>query len=304
MPSGALFFFRTALAPFLIRARLDALASRPPLRDDPAAMTHGERVLVARHSAFQAILLTENAAGMRTLRFGAGGHSQSVIKVDDPRHLELPYARVLPACLAFVRNPLRVLIVGLGGGTIPRFLHSHFPQMRIDVVELDQEVLNVAREHCGFEEDERMRVSVDDGRDFIEASAGGYDIIILDCFDAETIPPHLATLEFLHRVRRTLSPGGMVVANIWGRASNPLYAHMLLTYRAAFADVYVFDVPQPGTKLFVGLPAKREMSREEVIATAREICRRHQFGYDLSASIAGFRDAALETARGGSVLRD
>ncbi len=53
-----------------------------------------------------------------------------------------------------------------------------------------------------------------------------------------------------------LAPAGLVAANVWGRAINPLYANMLLTYRAAFADVYVFDVPAPGTKIFVALPRR------------------------------------------------
>lgn len=171
-------------------------------------MINGEKVLVARHSAFQAILLTENESGLRTLRFGSDGAFQSVLKVGDPRHLEMPYARVLPACLAFARNPLRVLIVGLGGGTLPRFFHSHFPQMLIDVVELDRDVLEVAKEYCGFEEDARMRVYVDDGRDFIEGSPGGYDLIILDSFGDESIPTHLATLEFLKEMRERLGHRG------------------------------------------------------------------------------------------------
>lgn len=84
---------------------------------------------------------------------------------------------------------------------------------------------------------------MDDGRDFIEDSRGGYDLIILDSFDADSIPRHLATLEFLAGVRKALAPAGIAVANVWGRTTNPLYAHMLLTYRAAFAAVYVFDVP-------------------------------------------------------------
>ena len=91
-------------------------------------MTGGEKVLVSRHSAFQAIRLTEDANGLRTLRFGADGPSQSIVKVGDPGHLELPYARVLPACLAFARKPSRILIVGLGGGSLPRFFHCHFPR--------------------------------------------------------------------------------------------------------------------------------------------------------------------------------
>lgn len=267
-------------------------------------MSNGDKILVARHTAFQAILLTEDESGLRTLRFGSDGVSQSVVKAGDPRHLALPYARVLPACLAFHQNPRRMLIVGLGGGTLPRFFHSHFPEMIIDVVEIDQGVVEVAKEHCGFAEDARMRVHVDDGRNFIEASRGGYDVIILDSFDTDSIPRHLATLEFLRGVRNALTPAGVVVANVWGRASNPLYASMLLTYRAAFEDVYILDVPAPGTKIFVGLPHRQAMTRDELCKHAREISRHRGFDYDLGDTIAGFRNSNLETLRGGSVLRD
>lgn len=267
-------------------------------------MINGEKVLVARHTAFQPILLTENESGLRTLRFGAEGVSQSVLKAADPRHLELAYARVLPASLVFVQDPRRVLIVGLGGGSLPRFFHSHFPETTIDVVELDRGVVDVAKTYCGFAEDARMHVHVEDGRDFIEAAGGGYDLIVLDCFDADSIPPHLATLEFLSTARNALSPRGIVVANIWGQSANPLYARMLITYRAVFDDVYIFDVPRPGSKLFVALPFKQTMSRDEMVERAGEIGRCRGFNYDLSTEIAGFRNSEIETIRAGAVLRD
>jgi spermidine synthase len=265
---------------------------------------NGEKVLVARHTAFQPILLTEDESGLRTLRFGVEGVSQSVLKATDPRHLELAYARLLPAAFVFVRDLRRVLVVGLGGGSLPRFFHSHFPEATIDVAEIDPGVVDVAKTHCGFAEDARMRVYVEDGRDFIEATQGGYDLLILDCFDADSIPPHLATLEFLSAARKALSPSGIVVANIWGRSANPLYARMLITYRAAFNDVYIFDVPQPGSKLFVALPFKQTMSRDEVVKRAGEIGRRRGFKYDLGAEIAGFRNSEFETIRSATVLRD
>lgn len=280
------------------------LALLPQRVDDAREMSNDEKVLVERHSAFQGIRLTESADGLRTLRFTADGPSQSIVKVGDPRHLELPYARVLPACLAFTPNLRRILIVGLGGGTIPRFIHSYFPEMIIDVVELDPAVVTVATEYCGFEEGARLRVHVDDGRDFIEASRGGYDAIILDSFDTDSIPAHLTTLEFLKAVRKALAPEGIAIANIWGRAINRLYGCMLLTYQAAFEDLYILDVPAPGTKLFVGLPRRQEMTRSELIEKALELSRRHDFPYDLSGAIVGFRNAALETIRSGAVLRD
>lgn len=267
-------------------------------------MLKSEKVLVSRHSGFQAILLTEDADGLRSLRFGEGEGRQSVVKVVDPRHLEMPYSRVLPAALAFAEEPARMLILGLGGGTLPRFFHSHFPQMTIDVVELDPGVVEVAKEFCGFAEDARLRVHVADGRDFVESATCEYDLLILDCFDIDSIPAHLSTLEFLRGVRRALSPNGIAIANVWGRGSNPLYAHMVRTYRAAFEEVYILDVPGPGTKIFIALAQPRPMTREELLRRVGEMAKQREFTYDLSDEIAGFRHAELESIKGGAVLTD
>ena len=267
-------------------------------------MSGSEKILAVRNSGFQTIQVVEDAAGRRTLRFGEDGVSQSVVNVSDPEDLVMAYVRLLPVCLAFVAKPRRLLVVGLGGGVIPRFFHHRFPDMNIDAVEIDAEVVALARDFCGFVEDARLHAYVDDGRDFIEASAGNYDVIILDSFDSETIPAHLTTLEFSQAVRRALAPGGVAVANIWGRASNPLYESMLLTYRAAFEDVYVFDVPAGGSKLFLALSQPQQCTREAVIERAREISEEHRFPYDLTRAIAGFRKAEQETLRGGSILRD
>lgn len=263
-----------------------------------------EKVLESFQSAFQRIHVTEDGGGFRTLRFGEDGASQSVVKPGDPRHLQLAYSRVLPAGLAFVDDPRRLLIIGLGGAALPRFFHSHFPEMTIDVVELDPQVLEVARRHFGLVEDERLRVSIADGRDFIEAIEQPYDLIVLDCFDAETIPAHLTTREFLQAARNGLTSTGAVVANIWGPAGNPLYAAMLATYRSVFPDVYVLDVPGPDSKLFVALTVKCPMSRQLLLEKCGVLTARRNFTYKLEAAVAGFRNAALETTRPAAVLTD
>lgn len=263
-----------------------------------------ERVLVARHSAFQVIRLTEDDSGLRTLRFGSDGPCQSIVRPGDPSHLAMYYARVVPAALVFAANLRRMLVVGLGGGSLPMFFHRHFPELSIEVVELDPEVLAVAREYCGFKEDNRLRVHLEDGRDFLESNREGFDVVILDCYDAQSTPPHLRTLEFLSTVRANLSVGGIAVANIWGRRYNPLFESMLLTYRAAFEEVYLFDVPATGSRIFAALPRKEAFTREELIPKARELSRAHRFPFDLADSITGFRNAELETVRGGAPLRD
>jgi spermidine synthase len=128
----------------------------------------GEKLLLERKSPYNTIVVTEDDRGMRILRFEQGGARQSVVKLGDPDHLELPYVRVIPVAFVFVEKPQNVLVVGLGGGTIPGFLRKRFPDMRIDAVEIDPGVVEVARSHFGFREDARMHAHVADGRHFIE----------------------------------------------------------------------------------------------------------------------------------------
>jgi spermidine synthase len=91
-------------------------------------------------------------------------------------------------------------------------------------------------------------------------------VIILDSFSNESIPPHLLTCEFLEAVRSRLAAGGIVAANVWTRTRNALFDDMFRTYRHVFDDLYILDVPDRNVKIFVALPVKLEIKREQVIA--------------------------------------
>jgi spermidine synthase len=121
----------------------------------------GDEVIARRSSPFNEIVVTDDGTGMRTLHFGDEQVLQSMVKIGCPAHLELAYTRVIPSCFAYARKIERLLIVGLGGGTLPLFFHSQFPALTIDVVEIDPIVVEVAKSYCGFHEDERMRVYVE-----------------------------------------------------------------------------------------------------------------------------------------------
>jgi spermidine synthase len=259
------------------------------------------KILVSRHSGFNRIVLTENFEGLRTLRFSDGGPSQSVVKVGDPEHLVLAYTKVLVQGFAFVENPKRILVLGLGGGTLPFLFHKIFQNAQVDVVEIDPEVLAVASEFCGFVENERLRVYVEDARDFIERHEGCYDVIVLDCFGAESIPQHLLTTEFLKEVHKSLAPGGIAVANVWGRTDNRLYERMLRTYRDEFEEVFVLDVPGAGTKVFVALTFHEGRTHAELLERMLAIPIRRS---PLEAPLR-FRNSDQETLQDGvCVLRD
>jgi len=245
-----------------------------------------DKVLYEKDSAFNHILVTENSEGVRSLLFAKDGALQSVAKPDDPDYLSLAYLRAVFVSLAFVEKPQRVLVVGLGGGSIPRFLHKHYPAMQIDCVELDPEVIAVARQFFGFAEDQTMRAYAGDGRKFIEQVKQPYDLIFLDAFGADSIPYSLATREFLLAVRKALTPRGIVVGNVWSRYSNPLYDSMVRTYQDVFDELYLFTVPASGNRILIGIPRKAAFTREDVIAQATALGTRDKFPYEIGETAA------------------
>jgi spermidine synthase len=239
------------------------------------------KVLYEKQSSYNNIVVTQDEQGLRTLWFAKDGARQSVVKVGDPDRIELPYARAMPVGLALVEEPKRVLIVGLGGGTIPSFLRKHYPKMTIDVVDIDPDVIDVARRFFGFREDATMRAHVADGRRFIEQCRNRYDVIFLDAFGSENIPYHLATREFLQAVRRALTPRGIVVGNVWSRNSNRLYDSMVRTYQDVFGELYIFDLRDAGNRILVALPHKRRVKRADLARRATAISKQRNFPFDM-----------------------
>ena len=84
-----------------------------------------QKIIYRKQSPYSTVIVAEDDRGVRTLSFGTEGVRQSVVKIGDPDYLELPYAPVMVSGLALCPEPKRVLVVGLGGGTIPSFLHKH-----------------------------------------------------------------------------------------------------------------------------------------------------------------------------------
>lgn len=269
-----------------------------------AAVARAEPVILhEKPSLFGPVIVTEED-GLRILQFARGGARQSVVKPGDPAHLELPYASVAFTGLALCGEPRRVLVVGLGGGTLPMFLHHYYPQAEIDAVDIDPEVVHVARTFFDFRDDARLRAHVGDGRAFIEQTRQPYDLIFLDAYGADSVPPHLATEEFLRAVRRALKPGGVVVGNLWDRHYNVLYDAMVRTYQEVFADLYVLTVRAAGNRIVLALPRRQNLSRDELATRARRVSEAKQFRFDLGERVTfGFQHVAAKNLA-ERVLRD
>ncbi|GAA5233956.1 spermidine synthase [Verticiella sediminum] len=191
-------------------------------------------------SAFSPIVVYEEN-GERCMTFGSvrAAGRQTCVDIDAPSRMVFAYTRMMMSALFIEPAPARVLIVGLGGGTLPRALAETLPDAAIDTVEIDPAVLNVARAQFGYATDERQRVFIEDGRKYVQDAARRgerYDLVVLDAFDVNYIPPHLLTREFLEEVRGLLTPGGVLAANTF--TASRLYQQESATYAAVFGGFF------------------------------------------------------------------
>jgi spermidine synthase len=210
-----------------------------------------QRVLCERNSPYQQISVVQTG-NLRYLRFK--NSNQSALDLDDPLRMVFPYTSYLHLGVVAHPQPTKVLFIGLGGGSAPRkFLHDYPSLTAVDAVEIDPEVVKIARTYFALPDDPRFKVSIADGRLFVEESgpaiAAGrtdpYDLVIIDAYTASSIPHHLITFEFLRAVRKILSPDGVVVANLIGALSGPhcrFFHSMARTYGVVFPQKYLFPV--------------------------------------------------------------
>lgn len=151
--------------------------------------------------------------GVRSLHLG-GDAIQSSIRLDRPDELALDYTRAMMAFLLFLPQPREALMIGLGGGSIARYIHQRMPETRTTVVEINARVLAAARSMFHFPaEDARLRVEIADGADYVAARAESADVLLVDGFDDGKQPPALCTQAFYDAAHAALRPGGVMSVN-------------------------------------------------------------------------------------------
>jgi len=194
--------------------------------------------------------------GMRVLHLGSRA-IQSAMRVSRPWDLELAYTRAMMGFLMFNPMPQDVLMIGLGGGSLAKFIRKQRPQTRITAVEIDPQVIAAARTHFELPpDDDTLRVIEADGALYVRQHPASADVILLDGFDAGNQVEALATQTFYAACRRVLRPGGVLVVNLWGRDGD--FAEYFARLTRAFdgevgwisvqnkTNVIVFAFAEPG----------------------------------------------------------
>ncbi len=173
---------------------------------------------------------------------------QSAMNLDDPTALRLVYSKYVSLGFAFRPDAKKALVVGLGGGSVPKKWQKEFPSLDMDVAEIDPEVVQIAKKYFSFQEGGSVRAHAQDGRLFLTRSAQRYDVILLDAYFKDSIPFHLTTKEFFTVASQKLAPNGVVVMNIIGAVTGPggkITRSVAKTLRGVFPQVYIFAVRRP-----------------------------------------------------------
>jgi spermidine synthase len=252
-------------------------------------LRQGDRVLFEGSSEFSKVQVVDEG-GRRSLLF-VRDNGEAVIEssqwLDKPDLLDVPYTRVMFVNYLYKPRQERCVIIGLGGGSMVRFLNRFFPEVQIDVVDIDPLVVRVAAEYFGVRSNAKTHIAVEDGFKFLAAQGDPYDTIYLDAFvkpaadtDAEGMPLRLKTKQFLVSLQKRLTPDGVVVVNL---NDQPNLRDDISVIRESYPHFELFPVPNTGNYIAVG--SMQEVGEERMRENGRAVDQRGSYGFTFEGMV-------------------
>ena len=227
-------------------------------------------ILAKTRSRFNEVYVIQNGT-QREMWFKGGGSFflQSRMDTETRKFPVLVYSRMMLASLLFQHSPKNILMLGLGGGSISKFLHHRFPEAGLDVVEVDPKVIELCKNFFYLQESENYRLHAMDARIFVQNQIGKktYDLILLDVYKSGSVPYHLKTKEFYREILELLNPGGVVASNLYGK-SNLLKPEDRATFDSVFRGLYFFEDPDQVATVLIATDRERSWSQEDIQKSA------------------------------------
>lgn len=223
-------------------------------------------ILAKARSRYNEIYVIQNGT-QREMWFKGGGNFflQSRMDTATQEFPVLVYSRMMLASLLFQHSPKRILMLGLGGGSISNLLHNRFPKAQLDVVEVDPKVIRLCEKFFYLRETENYKLHAMDARIFVQNQLGkiSYDLILLDAFKSGSVPYHLKTKEFYREIRGILTPEGVIASNLYGK-SNLLKPGDRTTFDSIFRRLYFFEDPKQVATVLIATNQERSRSQADI----------------------------------------
>ena len=227
-------------------------------------------------------------AGVRYLHFGSEW-IQGAMRLSRPNALELAYTKDLMAALLLRPKAKRFLLIGLGAGSIAKFIYFHVPESHLTVVEINPRVLHVAREFFALPDDgDRLDIVINDGARYVQETTAQFDIIFVDGFDRHARVGALDTSVFYQACRARLSDQGLIAVNLFGRTRR--FDASINRIAQIFNDRIVVLPPSEGGNViaFGVLGDAVELRGRELKAQVRKL--RAASGLNLSHVVRGLEE--------------
>jgi spermidine synthase len=245
----------------------------------PVRVLAEPRLIEERASTYNNIYVYKDGADV-IMTFGHNRRFYTESIFDSTNELALPvtYTRYMTVGLAYASAADNLLEIGFGGGRTAWYLHKHMPALDITCVELDPAVVELAQKHFGVRPEDRFKIDVSDGRNYMVKSPETWNVIMIDAYRGPFVPFHLLTEEFYRIVKSKLKQGGVVVQNV--EPTTMMFDSAMATIQKVFANVEVYDAA--GNIVTVAYDGPRR-TQEELTARAEALQKQHKFVYPLAA---------------------
>ena len=157
---------------------------------------------------------------VRGIATGPNG-TQSGVYVDAPNELLFWYTQQLATIVEQTEKRDRILVLGGGTFTLPRYLAQKYPRSQIDVVEIDDELVDIAREHFYYNDPVNIRIIPDDARRYVNTATQSYDIVLVDVYSDASVPFSLMSREYSDKLHRILAPQAIIGVNMIADTNGP-----------------------------------------------------------------------------------
>jgi predicted membrane-bound spermidine synthase len=274
----------------------------PQIRKKMAAQKDGR--IAHLETVYNDIFVTKEANLLKlSFQWKGWRFYQSQINLADPDDLPMPYSRTMTIAAIFPQDIKRVLVLGLGAGSIPVYLQRFVPGVMIDAVEIDPGVIDVARKYFGLRETGKFHLIPGDARMFLNRHAEPYDLIFVDTFSGSYIPFHLMTKEFYQLVRNRLSPHGVAAFNFL--PSKDIFESNVRTVSLVFDNIDIFNSGSRDAweSNVIVLGRLDPSSDAETLQKAVAAQQRYKFRFDVSKLVTEGRVPVPKELK-GNVLTD
>jgi spermidine synthase len=214
----------------------------------------------------------------RFLHFGFDA-IQSAMELSNPQRLALAYTRKMMAFLLFNRAPKRVLLIGLGGGSLAKFCYANLPDAHLTAVEANQDVISLRNEFGIPADDDRFCVINADGATHISESRRRKDVILADACDRKGTAANLGSVEFYRSARNRLSAAGIMVVNVCGDKDSTA-AHLANLREAFDGELLLLEVHEDNNLIVFAFKSRRpDISARRIETSASDLKQRFRLDF-------------------------